>query len=155
MKRACLAKNTNTYEQRQASYIRPLKNNFVRMKSTFIRLAIIVFIVIAPLVGSACEISFEVLDNKKELYQKGDVLVIKVKVVFTHRQCPEGINTTRFSYQGIKVLGATPWVETVKGTFERKFKLQIEDTSKKTLVFGALRTCDKEGGTGSITINVH
>jgi len=32
MKRACLAKNTNTYEQCHASSIRPLKNNFVRMK---------------------------------------------------------------------------------------------------------------------------
>lgn len=125
------------------------------MKSKFIKLAIITFIVIAPLVGSACEISFEVLDNKKELYQKGDVLVIKVKVVFTHRQCPEGINTTKFSYEGIKVLGATPWAEPVNGTFERKFKLQIEDTTKGSLAFGALRTCDKEGGTGSITFRVN
>lgn len=33
MKRACLAKNTNTYEQCHASSIRPLKNNFVRMKT--------------------------------------------------------------------------------------------------------------------------
>mgnify|MGYP005841000851 CR=1 FL=1 len=33
MKRACLQQNTNTYEQNHASSIRPLKINFVRMKT--------------------------------------------------------------------------------------------------------------------------
>jgi hypothetical protein len=33
MNRACLAKNANLHEQKQhASSIRPIKNNFVRMK---------------------------------------------------------------------------------------------------------------------------
>lgn len=124
------------------------------MKTTFKKLAIILFLIIGSLVGTACEISFEILDNKKEQYQQGDVLVVKVKVVFTHRQCPEGINSTKFSYEGMKVLGATQWSEPVKGTFERKFKIQIEDSSKEKLVFGAIRTCDKEGGSGSITFSV-
>ena len=36
MNRACFTKNTNLHEQNQhASSIRPLKNNFVRMKSTY------------------------------------------------------------------------------------------------------------------------
>lgn len=95
------------------------------------------------------------MDNKKEQYQMGDVLVVKVKVVFTHRQCPEGINATKFRYDGIKVLGATAWTESESGTYERKFKLQIEKTGNGNLVFGALRSCDKDGGAGSITINVH
>jgi len=124
------------------------------MKTVVMRLAIIALIVAGPVIASACEISFEILENKKELYQKGDVLIVKVKVVLTHRQCTQGIDATKFSYEGIKVLGATKWDEVEKGTFERKFKLQIDDDSRKKLVFGALRTCDKEGGSGSITFTV-
>lgn len=103
---------------------------------------------------SACEIKFEILDNKKEHYQKGDVLVVKVEVLFTHRQCPEGINATKFSYNGLKVLGATKWAEPKPNTFERKFKIEIVDDSKQELVFGAIRTCDKEGGAGNIKFTV-
>ncbi len=101
------------------------------------------------------QLVLEVLDNKKEQYQKGDVLIVKVRIVFTHRQCPEGINATKMKYEGIKVLGATPWTEPENGTFERKFKLQIEDISKGKLVFGALRTCDKDGGSGSLALAVN
>jgi hypothetical protein len=114
------------------------------MKTTLQKLAILFLIVTGPVIASACEIDIEILENKKEIYHKGDVLIVKVKVILTHRQCPEGINTTKFSYEGIKVLGATKWNEISKGTFERKFNL----------VFGALRTCDKEGGAGSIKFTV-
>ncbi len=125
------------------------------MRIFLIKLAFLAVIIGGPVIGNACEISIEVLDNNKEQYQAGDIVVVKVKVVFTHRQCSEGINATKFSYDGIKVLGATPWNETIKGTFERKFKLQIEESGNKNLVFGALRTCDKEGGSGSITFAVN
>ena len=124
------------------------------MKTIIAKLIFITLFLAGPIIASACEISFEILDNKKEYYQKGDVLVVKVKVVFTHRQCPEGINATKFRYDGMKVLGATQWSEPESGTYERKFKLQIEQTDKDNLVFGALRTCDKDGGAGSITLNV-
>ena len=102
----------------------------------------------------ACEIDFEVIDNKKEIYQVGDVIVVKVKVVFTHRSCPEGINATKFNYKGMKIQGATKWVETKPGTFERKLKILIEDTTKGNLVIKAIRTCDKDGGFGSIKLAV-
>ena len=125
------------------------------MKSLFVRLIFITLFLAGPMIASACEISFEILDNKKEYYQEGDVLVVKVKVVLTHRHCPEGINTTKFQYAGMKVLGATQWTEPTSGTYERKFKIQIEKTDKDALVFGALRTCDKDGGSGSITFKMN
>ena len=124
------------------------------MKTLLAKLIFITLFLAGPMIASACEISFEILDNKKEYYQEGDVLVVKVKVVFTHRHCPEGIDTTKFQYDGMKVLGATQWTETASGTYERKFKLQIEKTDKDALVFGALRTCDKDGGAGSISFKV-
>lgn len=124
------------------------------MKTLLAKLIFITLFLAGPMIASACEISFEILDNKKEYYQEGDVLVVKVKVVFTHRHCPEGIDATKFQYDGMKVLGATQWTETASGTYERKFKLQIEKTDKDALVFGALRTCDKDGGAGSISFKV-
>lgn len=90
----------------------------------------------------------------KAISLAGNVIVVKVKVVFTHRVCPEGINATKFIYKGMKIQGATKWVETKPGTFERKLKILIEDTSKGNLVLKAIRTCDKEGGIGSIKLAV-
>ena len=52
MNRACFFKNTNSYERRQhASYIRPLKNNFVRMKNS--RLTCKMLLILAALISSA------------------------------------------------------------------------------------------------------
>jgi len=101
-------------------------------------------------VAKACEIEFEVVGNKKDVYQTGDEIIVKVHVVFTHRVCPEGIESTRFIYEGMKILGATKWEEISSGTYERKLKIKIEESSPDGLVLKAIRTCDKEGGIGNI-----
>ena len=47
MNRACFSKNANLHEQNQhASYIRPLKNNFKRMKKLLIVLSLLIFCMI-------------------------------------------------------------------------------------------------------------
>jgi hypothetical protein len=102
----------------------------------------------------ACEISFKVTSNEKPAYNVGEELVIAVKVVYTHRNCPEGIEATKFSFSGFKTLGATPWKEISEGQFERKFKLQVSEESKGNHILTATRVCDKDGGTGSIKIEV-
>lgn len=124
------------------------------MKKLFAIAGLLVILMIGANVLSACEIKFKVLDNKKEHYQKGDVLVVKIEVLFTHRQCPEGINATKFNYTGLKVLGATKWAEPKPNNFVRKFKIEVIDDSKQELVFGAIRTCDKEGGAGNIKFSI-
>ncbi|TLX75371.1 hypothetical protein E9993_10775 [Labilibacter sediminis] len=100
----------------------------------------------------ACDISFDVVDNVKEVYEEGDILVVKVKILFTHRVCPEGIKATKFTYDGMKILGATQWKETRVGTYERKLKIEITKPDKG-LKLNAVRTCDKDGGSGSISFN--
>lgn len=95
----------------------------------------------------ACEIEFTVLgDEKKESFKVGDEIIVKIDVVFTHRICPEGIENTKFKYEGVKVLGATKWKEIANGKFERKLKLKVLKGETPELMLEAIRTCDKEGG---------
>lgn len=99
----------------------------------------------------ACEIDFEILKGEKATYSVGDEIVVKVIVFLTHRNCPEGINKTKFKTKGVKVIGKTKWDEKSPGTFERKLKLKITGDKSGKMSLNAIRTCDKEGGFGSIT----
>lgn len=119
-------------------------------KLLMLGMMVFIFSVVATETLSACEIEFEVIENEKDVYQAGDEIIVKVEVVFTHRVCTEGIEATKFNYEGMKILGATKWEEIKSGTFERKLKIQIEKTDPDGLVLNAIRTCDKEGGMGSI-----
>jgi len=119
-------------------------------------LRILVFILFLGIAGitklQACDFNFSI-ENAKDTYKKGDVVIVKVKVVFTHRVCSEGINATKFNYKGMKVLGATKWIETSIGTWERKLKIEITDKGD-ALTLQAVRTCDKDGGSGRISFKV-
>jgi uncharacterized membrane protein len=116
--------------------------------------ATVFFLLISATMANACEIDFKVIKDKKDKYSPGDVLIAKVTVIYTHRNCPEGIDATKFDTKGVKVLGATKWTETSTGTWERKLKLKIEDGAKDKATLNAIRTCDKEGGFGSLTLKV-
>lgn len=100
----------------------------------------------------ACEIEFSIQGEKKEGFMVGDEIIVKVDVIFTHRVCPEGIESTKFRYKGIKVLGATKWKEIANGKYERKLKLKVLESEEKEMVLEAIRKCDKEGGYGKISL---
>jgi len=101
---------------------------------------------------SACEIDFKVVQGEKDKYEKGDKIVVKVIVVFTHRNCPEGIDATEFKTDGLKIAKATRWDEKSTGTFERKLMLEVT-SDKKDINLTAVRTCDKEGGFGALVLS--
>jgi len=102
--------------------------------------------------SKACEIDFEILKGEKDKYEKGDVLVIIVKVKLTHRTCPVGLKKTKFKMNGLKVLGATKWKKLGAMEYERKLKLEVIGTKDGKLIFNAVRTCDKDGGFGSLKL---
>lgn len=102
----------------------------------------------------ACEIKFKIVGDEKESYQVGDEVVVAVTVVYTHRVCPEGIKKTKFNFTGVEALGATPWTQLSEGKYTRKLKLKITSQEKNKHLLSAVRTCDKDGGSGSITIKV-
>lgn len=101
---------------------------------------------------SACEIEFKILKGEKDKYNKGDQVIVKVTVILTHRNCPEGINATKFNTEGLKIEKATRWEEKSTGIFERKMMLTVTDTKKDINITG-IRTCDKEGGFGALVLS--
>ena len=112
---------------------------------------IIVAILFNLSLASACDITFEVIKGKKEVYSAGDELVVKIHVLYTHRVCPEGIKATKFKSSGLKITGSTKWKTLSGNSFERKIKLKVKDNAKTGLKLSAVRTCDKTGGFGEIT----
>ena len=115
---------------------------------------LVLFGAILTLNVDACEFKFKVLSGEKDNYQVGDELVVAVKVTYTHKVCPEGIEATKFSFTGVKTNGATEWKQLSDGVYERKFKLVITDEKKNRHLFNAVRTCDKDGGAGTIKFEV-
>ncbi|PLW99953.1 MAG: hypothetical protein C0594_16350 [Marinilabiliales bacterium] len=125
------------------------------MKSLTKGLLVIMVLLTSVLVQKAvaCEFEFKVDGDKKEVYKAGDVVVVKVKVTFTHMVCDVGIQKTKFETDGLKIEGATDWKETSPGIWERKLKLKVTGNDKGELVLSGTRTCNKTGGYGSLKLN--
>jgi len=90
--------------------------------------------------------------SKKIIYHAGDVFTSRVTVTLTHRVCPTAINKTKFKFKGLKVIGATKWQQLSTMVYTRKLKIEVIGTKSGKLLVNAVRTCDKEGGYGSMTL---
>ncbi len=108
--------------------------------------------VILSVSALACEIDFKILKGEKDTYKQGDELILKVEVFFTHKNCPEGISTTKFQPNGFKVLQGTKWRETTTGQFERKLKVKVTKSGSGKAILKAVRQCEKEGGLGTFEV---
>ena len=95
--------------------------------------------------AKACDISFKV-EKEKAAYSVGDEIVVKVTIVIIHRDCPVNIKNTQFTPVNLKILQGTDWKEVTKGTWERKLKLKVLETTQKEASITAVRTCQREGG---------
>lgn len=99
---------------------------------------------------SACEINFKLMGEEKTIYEVDDEIIVLLEVKLTHRVCPEGIESTDYKTDGVDIVAATKWKETSPNVWKRKLKLKVEGNKKGKLMLSATRTCDKEGGFGSI-----
>ena len=109
---------------------------------------------ITPKKASACEIEIEVTKGKKENYQVGDTLVLLVKVALTHRSCPVKMKETKFKMKGLKVIKSTAWKQKSSNDWERKLMVVVKETKNGKLNLSAIRECEKDGGFGSIKLDV-
>lgn len=100
----------------------------------------------------ACDIEFEILKGKKEVYTVGDTIIVKVKVSLTHRSCPVKLRKTQFKLNGMKVLKATRWKKLSSMDYERKLKIIITGTEGNEVTLNAIRECEKDGGFGSLKL---
>lgn len=118
-------------------------------------LVLLGFLFIGVTVASACEITMKVVENEQETYKVGDELVVEVHLQFTHRNCHVSVKDTKFQYQGVQILGATDWKRVSDMEYTRKLKVKViaVDANKKGKTqIVAVRSCEKEGGMGSIEI---
>lgn len=122
----------------------------MRILSKYLTISLLVFL-IGVVSAEACDFEFDVIKGKKEVYNAGDEIVLRIEVIYTHRVCPIGIKNTDFKFDGLKYLGATKWKTLSANTFERKIKLKFKKSAKGGKFFlNATRVCDKTGGFGEI-----
>jgi len=106
-----------------------------------------------PKSAKACKIELEVVKGKKDSYQKGDTLIILVKVALTHRSCPVKMKETKFNMKGMKVIKSTPWKQKSANDWSRKLMVVVTDTSSGKLNLTVIRECEKDGGFGTIKLD--
>ena len=126
----------------------------VIMKNLLAFMGLMGLLLVIPHVASACDIHVNVIRGEKENYQAGDQFMVMVKVVLTHRACPEAINKTKFKLKGLKVLKATAWKQVSTMEYDRKLIVKVVDDTVDSLVLNVIRTCSKDGGFGSLTLAV-
>ena len=100
----------------------------------------------------ACEIDFEIIKGKKDTYQVGDEIMVKVKVKLTHRSCPEALKKTKFKMNGMKVIKSTGWKQITTMEHERKLIIVITGTDSNKVTINAIRECEKDGGFGTLKL---
>ncbi|HLG38602.1 MAG TPA: hypothetical protein VI461_03000 [Chitinophagaceae bacterium] len=115
-------------------------------------MAVALFFII-PVFTFACDIFVNVDGVKKEKYAAGDIVVIRIEVRLTHRNCPVDINETGINISGMQIIGATKWVNTEgSNKWERKIKVKISSEKDGKAMVVAERTCQKDGGKGSLIL---
>ncbi len=102
----------------------------------------------------ACEIDVTIHGESSTSYKTGDIVILKVDVFLTHRNCPEDIDATEFQTQGMDILGATKWTEVSNNHFERLVKVEITASESSEAIFHTKRTCSKEGGSDYLKLNL-
>jgi NosR/NirI family nitrous oxide reductase transcriptional regulator len=116
------------------------------------RLFLVLLIVFSAFAtAQACDFNFKVNGNKKDC-KPGDVIEITVELALTHRVCNVAPAETKFKVDGMKVLSASQWKQTSPTRYERTVTAQVLNDNKKRITLMAVRTCTKEGGTGTFTL---
>jgi|YNPMSStandDraft_1061717.scaffolds.fasta_scaffold00208_13 hypothetical protein len=92
-----------------------------------------------------CDPSITIEGEEKSKYKKNDELIVKVRIVNTHRNCSVDIKNTKFEQEGIKILSATDWKEIEPGIWERKLKIKITANKGQNAKINIIRPCSKGG----------
>jgi hypothetical protein len=67
----------------------------------------VVFLLSLSFTSRACEIKFNISGEKKEVYKAGEELIVEVTVTYTHRVLELELSDSKFTYEGMKILGLT------------------------------------------------
>ncbi len=126
----------------------------MNLKLIFIFIIGLLSIILIPKASIACEIEMKVIKGNKDSYKKGDTIVVLVDVALTHRSCPVAMKKTKFKLTGLKVIKSTPWKQKSTNDWQRKLMIVVTDTSNGKLNLTAVRECEKDGGFGTLKLEV-
>lgn len=112
-------------------------------------ITLIIAVIGAP-TASACTIKVSTSDDKD--IKVGEDFVVVINVSLTHRNCTIKPEETKIDVDGLKVIAATKWKEVEPGKLERKLKVSAERIGEVSIT--ASRTCKKEGGKGTLTMDI-
>lgn len=108
---------------------------------------------VTTLSAMACDFAFTTEGNKKTC-KPGEEFVLSVKLTLTHRTCAVAPAQTKFKTDGFDVVSATTWKEASPGVWTRQIKVKVKADAKKKMTLTATRTCDKEGGLGTYSLDI-
>ena len=117
-----------------------------------IALIVLVFSV-STLSALACSFEFTTDGNKKTC-KPSEELVVNVKLTLTHRTCVVAPAQTKFKTEGFDVVAATAWKEATPGVWTRQIKIKVKADATKKITLTATRTCEKEGGLGTYSLDI-
>lgn len=116
-------------------------------------IVLLTLLTVVTLQSFACEIKVGVPDkSKKEAYAQGDEVVIEVQVQLTHRHCSLDIQKTKFTYENLKIMGATDWKEVQPGLYSRQVKAKVTNDKAGDAKLIVDRKCEKDGGYAVCTL---
>ena len=112
------------------------------------------FLVVGIVSLSACEINVSVQGDAKDSYSKNEIVILKITVKKTHRNCSQSIDATQFKGDGMELLGAQKWQQTSGNQYTRLVKVKLTGNDDGEAILHARRTCDKEGGHGVFKVKI-
>jgi len=95
--------------------------------------------IVIPSSSLACKIS---LKEQEQAAVVDSETVLVVEYTQSHRKCPLSLDTIKFKAKGMDILSATSWEEIDSKTFQRKFKVKINEPD---CVLKVKRLCAKGG----------
>lgn len=116
-------------------------------------LLFVAFFLLQHTISQACELKFSVSGEQKGSYKSGDELIVEVTVVYTHRTCEIQLSDTKFTYEGMKIIGATAWKEKAPNTFSRQIKISLLADALPEAKLSVTRKCSKDGALGTFKIS--
>jgi len=86
---------------------------------------------------------FEIINNKKEIYQLGETLVVKINAIQNTRACTNGVEKTRIFTKGLTLVSQTQWTKLESNTYEKNVTVTVKGNKKNDARITAFRQTDR------------
>ncbi len=110
------------------------------MKSLFIRLLPVLFVVLLISQVYACEFKFEFQTDQVKV---GETVDVKVTVIYEHRRCLIQLDDTEFAFKHFALEKKSEWTEIRRGQYSIVLTLKATESGEGSLE--VIRECSRNG----------